>query len=753
MTFDRFCQFTVLGLLPLLWLPFFALEAGLVLAASVAGWGILRRQGLMILLALIWAAGYGRVIELAHSANQVVAEKRVERITVVQILKQQEYQTAIAKMPSGERIYLNWQSETDLALGGEYRAELQFRPISSRLNEGNFNRQRWYLAQGLTRTATVKKAQWLGGEESLRGRWLAQVRVNLAEAQHSGLLLALSFGERAWLPLAEWQLFQETTTAHLIAISGLHIGLAFGVGLLLAKGIQGLGFWFWGRQAVCFSPIFARMVGFACAFGYSYLAGFSIPTLRALLAISVVLACQFARRYYTPWQLWWRIVALLLVLDPLSLLSDSFWLSVLAVAVLISWYQFFPLSALELRPFYKKSAKFTRLLLGLCHLQLGIWLLFMPVQFFFFGGTSPFAFLANLLIVPLYSFVLVPIILFSLVTGDLFHTWQLADWVAQFGFYLLRPMGQQWWVLSLVQQQIWLGLNLLFVLGLTIFYYPKLKKTALVVVLGAIGFFGLWQYVTQEENRVEWIHFDVGQGLAMALVYEPNRAILYDTGASWAGGSMAELEIIPYLKQRGIVPEAIFVSHDDNDHAGGLKPLLKVFPQARLILSGQYHDSETRFEECKQGKSWQFGRVQLNAVFPKQVVERANNADSCVLVVAIGTYRLLLTGDSGVAQEREFAATLGKIDFLQVGHHGSKTSTSSTLLAHTQPDWAIISAGRWNPWKLPNREVVQRLEQAQVKVLNTAQTGMVRVIFSSDSYRIETARSATSPWYSQIFGQ
>lgn len=756
MTFDRFCQFTVLGLLPLLWLPFAALKWALAVAVFIMLCGIFRRQALLILLGTIWLFGYARVVELANIADQVMAGRSEEIIRIVQILKQQDFQTAIAETHSGEQLYLTWQSEKALELGAEYQAQLQYRPISARLNEGNFNRQRWYLAQGITRTATVKQAERIKLSQSFRVGLLAKVKEHLADTQHSGLLLALSFGERAWLPLSEWQIFQNTTTAHLIAISGLHIGLAFGVGLLFAKGVLGIYLRFGGQQAVCISPIFASTIGFIFALAYSYLAGGSIPTLRALLAISVVLACRFARRYYTPWQLWWRIVALLLVLEPLSLLSDSFWLSVSAVAVLIVWYQFFPLSAwlsllYSILPFCKKTEKPNRLLLGLFHLQLGIWLLFMPIQFFFFGGTSPFAFLANLLLVPLYSFVLVPVILFSLITVDFFQTWQLADRVAALGFKLIAPMADFWWELSWQQQWLWLSINTAFLLGLIALYYPVFRKACFMLSIVPFLFWGVIRL--SKQNEIEWIHFDVGQGLAMAFIYEPGRAVLYDTGAAWAGGSMAELEIIPYLKRRGIGIDAIFISHDDNDHSGGVKPLLQAFPNARLILSGENHYSSKSYETCRQGERWQFGQVVFQAIFPKKSAVRAKNEDSCVLLVSIGQHRLLLTGDSGVVQEREFAAQVGKIDFLQVGHHGSRTSTSSTLLAHVVPEWAIISAGRWNAWKLPNREVVQRLTQSQANVLNTAYRGMIKVGFSGGSYQIQTARSAYTPWYSKIFGQ
>lgn len=774
MSLDHFCRYFVIGLLPILFLPVPGLWLAMWIGASAIGLGLYQKQLFTVLLGGLWLLSYGEVLQCAYQAHQIPSDKIETEITITQLLKQQDYQTAIAETIQGERIYLNWQAQTPLQLEVRYLAQLQRRPISSRLNEGNFNRQRWYFAQKIDYTATVKQAQMLPATPGLRSRWLARVQAQTADLPQQGLLLALGFGERAWLASEAWEIFQATTTAHLIAISGLHIGLAFAIGFALARFLLWSVFWLsrpesalpagfkqciTRRQADRFSLFFTKGVGLLFACGYSFLAGFSIPTLRALLAIVIVLACQFARRHYTPWQFWWCVVALLLLLDPFTLLSDSFWLSVLAVATLIVWYQFFPLSRFYELPLffrlyrlYKKNSKTYRLLMSLCHLQLGIWLLFTPIQFWFFEGTSPFAFVANLVIVPLYSFVLVPLIFVSLLSDNLLHSWWLANWVAEFSLWFLSPMSDYWITLSRTQQLIWTGVHLTLLLILYgLLNYPPASFWRRLFYL-PIGYTLLLWLMTRFSAKAEWIHFDVGQGLATALIWQDS-AIIYDAGAAWKGGSMAELEVIPYLKRRGIEPEAIFISHDDNDHIGGLVPLQKAFPKAHLISSSKKRDSEANYEVCELGKTWQFNDIQIQAIAPITTVERAKNDDSCVLLVNIGDHKLLWTGDSGVAQEQQFLRQLGKIDFLQVGHHGSKTSTSAALLAQTQPSWAFISAGRWNPWKLPNKEVVQRLKQYQAKVVNTAEVGMIRVKFYENSYEVHTARSPLSPWYSQFFGQ
>ncbi|MDO4698080.1 MAG: DNA internalization-related competence protein ComEC/Rec2 [Pasteurellaceae bacterium] len=758
MSLDRLSILFVLSLLPLLCLPQMALSLGYGWAICLCLVAIIQRQKRLIGLAILVAWSYFQVIQTAEKADSISATRVDESIHIVQILKQQDYQTAIAKRPNGERIYLNWQAKTPLQLERFYQANFTLRPISSRQNIGNRDRQKWYFAQHIQAIGTVRQAELLANDtRSLRTKWLERTRDAWATWRTQGLLLALAFGERAWIETADWQAFQQTATAHLIAISGLHIALAMGIGMAFSKGLFGLAGRFGLLQGVRSSPFSAKWVGFVVALGYSYLAGFAVPTVRALLAMSLILFCQQCRRHYTPWQYWWRVVTVLLLIDPLALLSDSFWLSVLAVASLILWYQHFPLKTL-LPDISKKSAvlpplwyRFGQLL----HLQMGIWLVFSPMQLLFFQGVSPFALLTNLVIVPLYSVLLVPLILFSLLTDNLFPSDWLADQLAQSSLWFLNLFRESWLPLSLHQQWQLLSLNLLILLLLFMWSrvgWKSLKHWA-VVCLFALSFNRLpwlWQQISPPP-LVQWLHFDVGQGLAMAFVYdEPSgrKAVLYDTGASWQGGSMAEIEILPYLQRQGIDIEAIFISHDDNDHAGGLPSLLRYFPHSRVMGSGQHSQNEP----CEQGKRWQFGRIQFSVIYPRKTVKRAKNADSCVLLAQIGKFQLLLTGDAGREQERQFVSALGKVDFLQVGHHGSHTSSSHTLLARIQPDWAVISAGRWNPWRLPNRLVEQRLSQYQVATLNTAKVGMVQIDFFADSYQLRTARHRFSPWYRGYFG-
>ncbi len=764
MTLDRFFIFLCLSFLPILWLSQQALLSVMLFATLLMLYFGFKRQIFPFMLGLAMLLSYGQVLNIANQAENFTAYKSSQPIEIVKILKQQDYQTAIGRLTSGQNIYLNWQAKTPLQLNAVYQAEFNLRPISGRSNIGNFDRQRWYFANHIDGLATIRKAELIDQTNlPFRTQWLNRTYEQTQSLATQGLLLALAFGERAWLKSEHWQIFQQTTTAHLIAISGLHIALAFGFGFWFAK----LGQWLMLRakyrydfvQQISFSYLLPRLMGFAFALSYSYLAGFAIPTVRAIFAISLILLCQFARRHYTPSQFWWRIVAILLILDPITILSDSFWLSILAVASLILWYRYFPLKQFDWlipqwlhKPFFKP-------ILSLLHLQTGIFFLFSPVQFFFFEGYSPLSFLANLLIVPLYSFMLVPVILFTLLTDNLLYSWQLADWLGQLSLWLIEPLSYSWFTLSQLNQWHLLAVNGLV---LVLIYMKNRAKSwhflaKLGAVLVSIYFAGTFYF--KSDNWIEWITFDISQGLAQALIYKDasgqKQAIFYDTGASWGEGSqknsMANLEILPYLKRNDIQVEAIFISHDDNDHAGGVVDLLNAYPQAQLFSSGQTAYATRIPESCDAGKIWQFGEIKFTAVFPEKTVKRAENQHSCVLLVEIDRLKLLFTGDAGVEQERIFSPLVGKIDFLQVGHHGSKTSTGETLLANARPEVAIISVGRWNPWKMPNQSVVERLKKYEVKIFDTAKVGMIKVIFEEGKYQIKTSRTRSSAWYQGYF--
>ena len=754
-------------------------QVALVIALALIFLFIFFRRNVLVYLAFfVVSLGYTHhsALSLLQQAQSITAQKQVVTFEIQEILHQQDYQTLIATATlvdnlREQRIFLNWKAKEEPQLSEIWQAEISLRPLSARLNFGGFDRQQWYFSKGITAVGTVKSAVKIAEISSLRAEKLQQVKKQTEGLSLQGLLIALAFGERAWLDKNTWSIYQQTNTAHLIAISGLHIGLAMGIGFYLARVVQV----FFPTRFI--HPYFPLVFGVLFALIYAYLAGFSVPTFRAISALVFVFFVQIMRRHYSPLQLFTLVVGFLLSCDPLMPLSVSFWLSCGAVYCLIVWYRYVPFSLFQWknRPFSPK----VRWILSLFHLQFGLLLFFTPLQLFLFNGLSLSGFLANLIAVPLYSFFLVPLILFAVFTNGACFPWQLANKLAEGITWLISVFQGNWFNvsfnLSLVLTAFCGGIFMLIIWS--IYREPEISSSTKQIKrarfftlnlskpllkndrINALRcFFGIMSLcfmilLFKQLNKPIWQvdTLDVGQGLA-TLIVKNGKGILYDTGPAWQGGNMAELEILPYLQREGITLEKLILSHDDNDHAGGVSIILKAYPNVEFITPSQKNYGENHRTFCTAGRHWDWQGLHFQILSPHSIVERADNPHSCVILVDDGKHSVLLTGDVETKNEQIFARTLGKIDVLQVGHHGSKTSTSEYLLSQVRPDIAIISSGRWNPWKFPHYSVMERLHRYKSVAKNTAISGQVRVNFFKDRLEIQQARTEFSPWYAHVIG-
>ena len=734
-----------------------------------------------ILFLLTLAYAHSSALSLLGQAERIssLPNKITLDLHISEILHQQDYQTLVATASlfdgKEQKIFINWRASEKPQLGEVWRADVKLRPISARLNHGGFDRQQWYFSKRIIAVGNVKSAVKIVEDFSYRTDFLQNSLKQTEGLSLQGLLIALAFGERAWLDNKTWLIYQQTNTAHLIAISGLHIGLAMGIGFFFARLLQ------LSLPTRFISPWFPLCFGVLIALGYAYLAGFSLPTFRAMMALLFIAILQFSRRYYTPLQMLCLVVAFLLFCEPLMPLSVSFWLSVGAVACLIVWYRYVPLSIIEWQ--HQKLSRKVRWILGLFHLQLGLLILFTPIQLFFFNGLALNGFLANLIAVPLYSFLLVPLILFAVLTHGAFSSWHFSNAIAQGITQCLRVFQGSYMPISINLSLILIALlSLVFGGMLGGLYFASQGKTkniplkssqfftlnhtkilsleeykqallGVILVFGVcIGSFG-YRYLTKPKWQLDTL--DVGQGLATLIVKE-GKGVLYDPGPAWqsgiGGSSMAELEILPYLQREGIELETLILSHDDNDHSGGAKAILAASPDIELITPSRKNYGETPRTFCLQGKQWRWRELDFKILSPAQITDRAENPQSCVILFTDGQYQILLTGDADVATERSFAEKAGKINVLQVGHHGSKTSTGEFLLGQIKPDIALISSGRWNAWNFPHPTVIERLNRYQSAVENTAISGHIRLNFTEKGIEIEKARGDFSPWFARVIG-
>lgn len=712
-----------------------ALGAVIVMPLPVPG----IRLAAAVVLLLCWALLAARqTLDQLERLTQAPVSATV-RVTAVNSTSQQ---LTVQLLRIGER-YLFPPTEVTLANppqdqhycpGQRWQMTLRLRAVHARLNEGAFDQQRFALASHRPLQGRILQQQAVSPRCNLRARLIERYRTALAPLPQSGILQALAFGIRDEMTPAQRTLLRETGTAHLMAISGMHIALAASAGGLLARAVQIL------LPAHRIGFLLPLAISWLSAALYCWISGSHAPAQRAMLALTLWMAIKTAGWQLSHWQIWTLCVGGLLWLDPLSVLSESFWLSALAVAMLIIWSQWF---ALPLR--YRQQKRW--IWLTLLHLQLGMMILMAPLQVYLFHGISLSALPANLLAIPVISLITVPLILLAMVmpVPAIAETlWSLAGLSVSAVMQLLQWLPAGWWPLHAalpLMAGVWGGL-LLWRSGLI--YRAWLPCCSLVIALL------LWRSSSEQDDwQIDVI--DVGHGLALAIT-QGREVVLYDSGPAWQQDDAGARVVLPWLRYHGKTLQTVILSHRHLDHRGGLASL----QQANPAITVRSALGEAGHLPCQRGTQWQWGRLRFTALWPPAGQQQGQNNDSCVVRVDDGHISLLLTGDIELEAERRLVALEKQAlhsTFLQVPHHGSRTSSGALLLRNVAGSAAFASVARYNAWRLPAQAVIARYRQQGYAWYDTAQSGQIHIGIRQGRWKIKGLREQIMPrWYHQWFG-
>lgn len=637
-------------------------------------------------------------------------------------------------------IYANvyWRNPPkNIAVGQHWKFKIQFRAVHSYLNEGGFDNQKYAVSMKETLTGKVMSAKFIRDDISLRTQFIETISAYWQTTKNKGEIIALVLGDKRYIEPEKKDLYMKTGVAHLIVISGLHIGLAAFAGWGIARGIQFLFPIRW------INPQFPLVMAWLCGVFYAALSGWGIPATRAVIGLTVWVMLHWGSRLFLPWQ--WALwsAALILIFEPLSILSASFWLSFSAVFAIIFWYWMSPLKA-------KYNHQKRWFILRLIHLQFGLLIILLPFQFYLFGGANFFSFIVNLWAVPIISFITVPLIMFGLLTSFSSFLqpiiWHWVDLSINFAFWC-APLFLPYWQYSGTVPFL-LGFS-----GVGIIVMIKMSWWRHhFILLIAVGILLYCEFTTFSRYQWRMSMLDVGHGLAIILEKD-REAIIYDTGIRWkSGGSIAKSVIIPYLKYHRLNPVALIISHDHLDHTGGIKDLIKAYPH--LSIRSSFDDPSHL--ACLSNESWQWKGLQFDALWPPNKVLSPKNNQSCVINVSDGKHTILLTGDI----EKEAEAQLVRVkkdqlkaDVLQVPHHGSQTSSTLAFIQTVSPKFALVSAARYSLWRLPSDKVHLRYKKEAINWLTTSISGQISIEFNQDNIDVFTYRRDILPrWYHQWFG-
>lgn len=648
-----------------------------------------------------------------------------------------------------DKLRITWYApQVKLSAGQRWRLTVRLKQPHGTMNPGTFDYEQWLFVNGIGATGYVRKepAPVLldnggGGLSTWRQHLADKLQAMLNGGDYPGIIQALVIGERHAITPEQWQLLRNTGTVHLMAISGLHIGLVAGLVYFVVAKLAASG----GAMRIAPQNM-AAFAALSVAVLYAGLAGFSIPTVRALIMLAIVMTAIFLQRNTEPWAILVLALGIILLIDPFAGLSSGFWLSFGSVALII-----FSLAARR----RQRSYWFAMLKINGA-VSLGL----APLTLFFFQQVSLIAPLANLIAVPLTSFVIVPLALLATVA---------LEFIPVIAEQLFRVVD--------------MALHLLFeVLAyLSALPYASVKgvqpdtAAMLMAVAGSLlllspaGLPGRWLgfvlsvplVVLQPEKMapgsMRFTLLDVGQGLA-AVVQTENHLLVYDAGARLSSTyDMGNRVVLPYLHTLGRDKvDMLMISHSDNDHSGGAFSIMRQVDVGQVVTSAPELFDDGRAIRCLAGQRWIWDSVEFHVLAPPEAGFAADNDNSCVLKITGRLGSVLLTGDIEASAETwliDHYADYLQADILIAPHHGSKSSSSRGFLEQVAPQAILISAGYRNKYRHPNRDVLAAYKKLHVQYLNTANEGALELLFQENEAEIISYRQQQSRYWNWPFAE
>ena len=634
------------------------------------------------------------------------------------------------KLTLPENLRLSWYRpfpETDLRSGQRWQLTVRLKPPHGSINWQGFDYEGWLFQQNIGATGYVrpKGSKTLLAPapshqiNTLRHTIKEAIDDTLQDSPQRGLVHGLTIGLRDHISQDQWETLRLTGTSHLLAISGLHIGLVATLGFFLCR-------WLWSRRAKNLLRIPASTVGaigsICFALFYTALAGFSLPSQRALIMISTVAIAILLRHRFVTRDIFGISLFLVVAYHPLAVLSAGFWLSFSAVGLIIyTLHHRFP----------KPKWPWARI-----HLLIAIGL--TPLLLLFFSQTSLIAPIANLIAVPLVSVIIVPLLLLAICClaiipplGNLLL--HLADTLLAWLWLFLDQLAalpHAAWFSAPPPNIYWLPV----MLGMALLLAPRGVPAR---YLGIIGLLPLWfiSPTTPPANSFDFTLLDVGQGLA-AIIQTEHHTLIFDTGDKFSDQFNAgDAMVIPHLQAKGINQiDMLIISHGDSDHSGGAAAI-----QTQTAVQQTLHSpsDEDGLHFCQAGQKWQWDGVDFHILHPsKEDNDLSENNQSCVLKVSAGNHSVLLTGDIERQTEKLLLTrnpNLLATDILVAPHHGSKTSSSIEFIKQTNPQYVLFPTGYRNRFHHPAKQIITRYQDQGRILLNTAETGAIHFSISPKS--------------------
>jgi len=725
------------------WLIFVTLVAGIMARLRYWRW-------LFFVMGMLWAIVFA-ITRLADRLPESLEGIEIPvKGFIADLPEQDERRTrfdfivteSAQKLPS--KLRLSWYyPDQPIKAGQHWSFVVKLKRPHGSLNPGGFDYERWLFTEGVGATGYIRPSQkpvLLGRDSAWTSIavWRQSITESLSfilsDRSNIALIKALTIGDGNSITQNQWDVFRKTGTTHLVVISGSHVGLIAGlVYFLVLKLWAWTGVLGWSPQRV------AAIAAMFVAVFYAGLAGFSVPTQRSVIMLAIVMLAIILQRNIRPFNTLSVALFAVLVFDPLAVLSAGFWLSFLAVSVIVY--------AVAGR--LGKSGYLSEVIKINWATSVGL----APLLLLFFQQVSLISPLANFIAVPVISLFAVPLSLLAVLV--MFVSPLLASKL----FMIADTMLQGLW---------WLLVHLAELPLATISHAPPsiwalaFAIPGILLLLAPIGVPARWLSLVMflplvftapkkpDPGNISMTLLDVGQGLSV-VVQTANHWLVYDTGAKFSAESdMGQSALLPFLRLQGAGKiDKLIISHGDNDHIGGAASLMRGIPAEQVLTSVPQQLSEYSPVMCATGQSWTWDKVKFTLLSPQHAFVSEND-NSCVLKIQSELGAVMLTGDIEALAESWLIETYGKhlkASVLIAPHHGSKTSSTIGFLQAVKPEYVLIPAGYRNQFGHPHEDVLLRYRQIKAKWLNSADSGAITINMKDGSWVVQSWREMESKYW------
>lgn len=612
--------------------------------------------------------------------------------------------------------------------GGTYKIRGKFYPSLPDMNKGTFNYEMNNKAQGIYLLGKISGYEKISEPREIykisnlfidRAKYFFNKNLN---ERNAGLLASLILADKSLVDSMDRDRFDSLGMSHILAVSGLHIGvLALFLEFIIKK--------------ISKNKKFTDLALVIILFLYIMAIGFPISAVRAFLFYILYKGNTYLEKDIDNMDIFFLSLSIILFINPMAIYSISLLLSYGAIFGLIFVYPHL-IERVSSKSLVNKS------IIGTLSVLISVF----PLVNYYFSGFSILVFVANLFIVPIYSIIIslgfiMGLGIFPSLIGNFLDILMNATYGLE---SLLISKGSIFLILKAFKfEYIFVYyILLIFIMNrrrLNEIIRPNLKLIKIYMTISFIVM-GIGIYKDLVTFEISQLYVDQGD---CTLISYRGKNYLIDTGGARFENKIAEKYLFPSLKLRGVSTiDGIFISHFDEDHAGNLNKILKNYRVKNVFVNHMPEDNSILDNAEKYSNIIQLSKRDRVKLFKDTSMEvlldnkdRSDENDkSMVLLLNHKGFKSLFTGDISADVERQVDR---EINLLKVAHHGSKTSTSEEFLEKTKPVFAMISAGYENSYGHPHKEVLKNLEKHGIIYYVTSKDGETDFKIFGDKLQID----------------